>query len=208
MSVTEQLKAARVVAIFRGNYVGRWSEYVEALLSGGIVAMEITLNSTGALDGLRELKANFRDRIILGAGTVLTPEGAHQAIDAGATFIVAPDTDEAVITVCKQRSVAAIPGAFTPTEIKRAWKLGAALVKVFPAQTASYIKAVRAPLDQIPFMVTGGVSVENVAEYFAAGADAVGVGSFLTATNISLDEVAARAAKFTAAAHADQQPVG
>jgi 2-dehydro-3-deoxyphosphogluconate aldolase/(4S)-4-hydroxy-2-oxoglutarate aldolase len=189
LTIAERLKQARIVAIFRGNYDNRWQVYADAMVAGGVSAMEITLNSAGALDGIRQLKATMGSSVLLGAGTVLTSEQAHQAIDAGAEFIVAPDTDEAVIEACLNRHIAVIPGAYSPTEIKHAYQLGATMVKVFPALDPAYIKAVTAPLDYIPIMATGGVSVENIAAYFKAGVSAVGVGSALTKPGLSATDI-------------------
>lgn len=198
-SILEHIYEAKIVAIFRGDYKGQWIGYADALLHGGVSILEVTLNSAGALDGIAQLKAHYGERIALGAGTVLTAAEANAAIDAGAAFLVAPDTDEEVIAVAKARNVAVVPGAYTPTEIKRAYKLGADMVKLFPSQTPEYLKAVRAPLDHIPLMATGGVSVENAAEFIQAGAVALGIGSYLTKPSMTPDEVAARAAKFIAA---------
>src|SRR5215207_5092994 len=110
MSILQKVVDSKIVAIFRGNYGGRWLEYAEALVRGGITTMEITLNSPGALEGIRLLKAELHDQIALGAGTVLTADEVKMAVDAGASFIVAPDTDEAVIAACKALGVAMLPG--------------------------------------------------------------------------------------------------
>jgi 2-dehydro-3-deoxyphosphogluconate aldolase/(4S)-4-hydroxy-2-oxoglutarate aldolase len=199
MNTFDRLLQARLIAIFRGDYGSRWQAYAEAMVAGGITAMEITLNSPGAIAGIQQLKASMGDSIVLGAGTVLTDGQAHAAIDAGAEFIVAPDTDEAVIGVCVARHIPVMPGAYTPTEIKRAYQLGAAMVKVFPAPDPEYLKAVRAPLDYIPLMVTGGIKVDNIAEFFKAGASAVGIGSNLAKPGLSADEITTRTRAFVAA---------
>lgn len=198
MSVIEQIANARIVAIFRGDYQGRWGDYAGGLLRGGIRAMEITLNSPGAREGITALKETFGSQIVIGAGTVLSADEVHQAVNAGAAFIVAPDTDESVIAACKERGVVVIPGAYTATEIKRAHALGADMVKLFPAQTPDYLKAIRAPLSHIPIMATGGVDVTNAAEFLKAGAAALGIGSSLTKPTLKPDEVAHMAAQFVA----------
>jgi 2-dehydro-3-deoxyphosphogluconate aldolase/(4S)-4-hydroxy-2-oxoglutarate aldolase len=199
MNLTEKLIDARIVAIFRGDYRGEWLAYAQALINGGVTAMEITMNSDDALNGIEILADHFGEQIILGAGTVLTADEVNQAVDAGARFIVAPDTDEAVIAESKKRGVAVIPGAYTPSEIKRAYQLGADIVKVFPAQTPAYIKAVRAPLNHIPLMATGGVSMENAREFIEAGAHSLGLGSALLAPSLSPDAVQMRAQGILAA---------
>ena len=203
-SVMEHIHRTRVVAIFRGSYEGKWLVYANALLQGGLTAMEITLNSDGAYQGLELLRDKLGDRIALGAGTVLTAEQVRAAADHGATFIVTPDTDESVIAEAKARGLVVIPGAYTPTEIKRAYTLGADMVKVFPSQTPDYIKAIRAPLNHIPMMATGGVDLANAELFLKAGASALGIGSYLTQPSLSPDEVALRAARFAAVASGRQ----
>lgn len=203
-AVLDQINRTKIVAILRGDYRGEWLAYAEALLRGGVPVMEVTLNSPGALDGIAAIKARFGDRVALGAGTVLTADEAKAAVEAGATFLVAPDTDESVIAVAKTHNVAVIPGAYTPTEVKQAHNLGADMVKLFPAQTPAYLKAVRAPLSHIPLMATGGVSVENAADFLQAGAAALGIGSFLTKPTLTPDDVAGRAARFVAAVEGQQ----
>jgi 2-dehydro-3-deoxyphosphogluconate aldolase/(4S)-4-hydroxy-2-oxoglutarate aldolase len=197
MNVAEFIAQGRLVAIFRGDFGGRWLSYAQALIEGDVTAIELTLNSPGALEGIRQLRAALDGQIVVGAGTVLSAEDARAALEAGAQFVVAPDTDEAMIAVCKDAGVPVYPGAYTPTEVKRAFNLGAAMVKLFPTATPEYIKAVRAPLDHIPLMVTGGVNVEYAAAFLRAGAAALGVGSSLV--NGSLDEVAAKAKALRAA---------
>lgn len=199
LSTLERLKQGKLVAILRGDYGNRWLEYAEALMAGGFTAMEITLNSVGAIDGIKTLKAKVGDRMVIGAGTVLTAEQAHQAIDAGAEFIVAPDTDESMIKVCTTLKIPVMPGGYTATEIKRAYNLGAAIVKVFPGPGPEYIKAIRGPLDYIPLMVTSGISLENIADYFKAGVCAAGLGSTLAKPGLSADELTSRATAYFAA---------
>ena len=193
------LREQRIIAIFRGDFRGEWLAYAQALLNGGITAMEITLNSPDALAGIETLAKQLGDQIMLGAGTVLTPEEVNRAVDAGARFIIAPDTDPAVIEAAKKRDAAVLPGAYTPSEIKQAYQLGADVVKVFPAQTPAYIKAVCAPLNHIPIMATGGVSAKNAREYLEAGAMSLGMGSQLIAPKLSPDEVQIRAEGILAA---------
>ncbi len=199
MQVVEQLRDAKIVAILRGNYQGRWQDCAEALIAGGIRAVEITLNSPGAIEAIHTLKDKFGAQALIGAGTVLTAENAHSAIDAGAQFVVAPDTSPAVVQVCIAHNIPAIPGAYTPTEIRRAWELGASLVKVFPSFSPAYIKAVRGPLNDIPMMITGGVNLDNAAEFLRAGAQVVGVGSAMTGDTLSLAEITRRASDFVKA---------
>jgi 2-dehydro-3-deoxyphosphogluconate aldolase/(4S)-4-hydroxy-2-oxoglutarate aldolase len=156
-------------------------EAAEALLRGGVDVVEVTLNTAGAPDMIRQLSRHFDDRVLVGAGTVLSPAAVRQALDAGAGFVVAPNTDPKVIVFCHQQGVPVIPGAFTPTEVVAAWELGADAVKVFPVSTVGprFIRDLRGPLPDIPLVPTGGVTADNVVEYIGAGAFAVGAGSDL-----------------------------
>jgi 2-dehydro-3-deoxyphosphogluconate aldolase/(4S)-4-hydroxy-2-oxoglutarate aldolase len=135
----------------------------------------------GAVDVIRSVAGTLPKGVVLGAGTVLDAETARRVIDAGARFVVAPTFDPDTIRACHERDIPAMPGCFSPTEIFRAWQLGADIVKVFPATGLGpgYIKDVRAPLPQIKLMPTGGVTPENAGEWIKAGAVAVGIGSAL-----------------------------
>src|SRR5881394_658410 len=131
---------------------------IRAVMEGGIKAVKVTFTVPGAPAVIRRVKHEFGDSILLGAGTVLTPEQAEDAVDAGALYLIAPNTDEKVIGAAKRLGVPIMPGAFTATEVVRAWDLGADAVKIFPASLGgpAYIKALRAPLPHIPMIPTGG----------------------------------------------------
>jgi len=154
---------------------------MDALLAGGVDVIEITFTVPKAPDMIAMARDKLGDRIVLGAGTVRTVQEATDAIAAGARFIVAPNTHYDVLAACKQADVPYSPGAFSPTEIQDAWNAGASLVKLFPAGIVGipYLKAVRAPMPDIPIMPTGGVDVDNAADWLRAGAVALGVGSKL-----------------------------
>jgi 2-dehydro-3-deoxyphosphogluconate aldolase/(4S)-4-hydroxy-2-oxoglutarate aldolase len=154
---------------------------IRAVMAGGIQAVEVTFTVPGAPAVIRRVKRELGDSVLLGAGTVLTAEEAEDAVDAGALYLIAPNTDERVIGAAKRLNVPVIPGAFTPTEVVRAWDLGADAVKVFPASVGgpAYIRALRAPLAHIPLIPTGGVDDHTVGEFFRAGAFAVGAGGAL-----------------------------
>jgi 2-dehydro-3-deoxyphosphogluconate aldolase / (4S)-4-hydroxy-2-oxoglutarate aldolase len=154
---------------------------IRAVVEGGIKAVEVTFTVPGAPTVIRRIKQEFGDSVLLGAGTVLTPEEAEDAVDAGALYLIAPNTDEKVIGKAKRLGVPIIPGAFTPTEIVRAWDLGADAIKVFPASLGGpgYIRAIRQPLPHIPLIPTGGVDERTVGDFFRAGAFAVGAGGAL-----------------------------
>ena len=154
---------------------------VRAVMEGGLRAVEVTFTVPGAPSVIRRIRHEFGDSLLLGAGTVLTPEQAEDAVDAGALYLIAPNTDEKVIGAAKRLGVPIIAGAFTPTEVVRAWDLGSDAIKIFPASLGgpNYIKALRAPLPNIPMIPTGGVDERTVGDFFAAGAYAVGVGGAL-----------------------------
>ena len=180
MTSLDQILRYKIVAILRGCEPERVPAIVGALADGGVRLLEITLNSPGALDLIRLLGETMGDRVLVGAGTVLTVAEAEMAIDAGARFIVSPSLDADTIRITKERGAVSIPGAFTATEVLAAWRGGADIVKVFPASVgANYLRDLRGPLPQIPLMPTGGLNLQNIREFRAAGAVAYGIGSAL-----------------------------
>jgi len=154
---------------------------IRAVVEGGIRAVEVTFTVPGAPGVIRRVRHELGDSVLLGAGTVLNPEQAEDAVDAGAQFLVAPNTDERVIGAAKRLGVPIIPGAFTPTEVIKAWDMGGDVIKIFPASPGgpAYIKALKANLPHIPLMPSGGVDERTVGEFFRAGAFAVGAGGAL-----------------------------
>ncbi|UCC65069.1 MAG: bifunctional 4-hydroxy-2-oxoglutarate aldolase/2-dehydro-3-deoxy-phosphogluconate aldolase [Anaerolineae bacterium] len=170
-----------VIAIVRLDSAGQLGQVARAIKAGGADVIEFTMTTPGALDIIAASTQEFGDQVLLGAGTVLDSETARAAILAGARFIVSPTLNPATVELCHRYSVIAVPGTFTPTEILTAWESGADLVKVFPASAGGpgYIKAVLAPLPQVRLVPTGGVNVQNAADYIQAGAAAVAVGGSL-----------------------------
>ncbi|HEY5392688.1 MAG TPA: bifunctional 4-hydroxy-2-oxoglutarate aldolase/2-dehydro-3-deoxy-phosphogluconate aldolase, partial [Hanamia sp.] len=160
-----------------------------ALHEGGIKIIEVTLNSDEALSLIEKLSAAFQNRMLVGAGTVLTVKDARNAVAAGASFLISPTLDLEVIKAAKDNSVISIPGAYTPTEVFTAWKNGADIIKVFPAPGPDYIKNILAPLNQIPIMPTGGIDTQNIAAYKNAGASAYGIGSSLVNNKEEVNEL-------------------
>jgi 2-dehydro-3-deoxyphosphogluconate aldolase/(4S)-4-hydroxy-2-oxoglutarate aldolase len=185
-----------VIAIGRRLEAGSTLAIADALAQGGLRAFELTLNEpvTGALEELERLASAVGDRMLVGAGTVLSVDAAQHAIDAGARFLVAPHTDASLIGWATERGVPILPGAFTPTEILAAWRAGATAVKLFPASVGgpAAVREIRGPFPDIPLIPTGGVALDSVAAFVTAGAVAVGIGSWLFAEP-RLDIVAARA---------------
>jgi len=170
----------RIVAVVRST-TDQVRPVVDALLEGGVCCIEITFTVPKAPEVIAIVKRAYAGQVVLGAGTVTDTQRATEAIEAGARYLVAPNTNLDVIRLCAERDVAVMPGAFTPTEIAAAWHAGADCVKLFPAELGGipYLKAVRAPLPEVPIMPTGGVDVANAAEWLKAGAVALGVGSNL-----------------------------
>ena len=154
---------------------------IRAVVEGGIKAVEITFTVPGAPSVIRRVKHDLGESVLLGAGTVTNPEQAEDAVDAGALYLVAPNTDERVIGAAKRLGVPIFPGALTPTEVQRAWDLGADAVKIFPASVGgpAYIRTLRAPFPHIPMIPTGGIDDRNLGDFFKAGAFAVGAGGAL-----------------------------
>ncbi len=170
----------RIVAILRGCDSAHVLPIAEALYAGGIRLLEITLNSPGAFEAIETAATILGDRMVVGAGTVLEAAEATSAIAAGAKFILSPSLDDDTIRRTIDLGAVSIPGAFTPTEILKAWRQGAHLVKVFPASIGpSWFRDIRGPLPQIPLMATGGISLSNLKDFEKAGAVAFGIGSSL-----------------------------
>ncbi|HZS51510.1 MAG TPA: bifunctional 4-hydroxy-2-oxoglutarate aldolase/2-dehydro-3-deoxy-phosphogluconate aldolase [Bryobacterales bacterium] len=169
-----------VVPIVRASSPEAAIQAVGAIYRGGIRAVEITMTVPGALRVLEQVADQFGDRLTLGAGTVLDAESARACMLAGAEFFVTPTLRLPTIEICHRYSKVVIPGALTPTEVLTAWDAGADLVKVFPCGNVGgpkYIRALKAPLPQVEMVPTGGVNLENTADFLRAGASAVAVGS-------------------------------
>ena len=177
----EQMLAAGVVAVIRAQSKEQLGPIAQALLEGGVPSIEVTMSTPKALAGIEALADALGDKAIIGVGTVLDAHTARDAIAAGAQFVVSPILDEEIIAITKRYGRISIPGAFTPTEILRAWTAGADVVKVFPSTSLgpSYFKDILAPLPQIRLTPTGGVDLKNAAEWIKAGAACLGVGSAL-----------------------------
>ncbi|MCM3748692.1 bifunctional 4-hydroxy-2-oxoglutarate aldolase/2-dehydro-3-deoxy-phosphogluconate aldolase [Paenibacillus pasadenensis] len=180
-SLLDTLKQEKIVAIFRGIGPAEADRAARALADGGIRLMEVTMNTDGALPILSRWREQLDGAAYVGAGTVLDERQAREAVSAGAQFLISPNLDEAVIAYGASQGVSVWPGVMTPTEVVRAWKAGAEAVKIFPMASLGhrYLQELKGPLDHIPMMATGGVDLDNIGDYFRAGADAVGLGSKL-----------------------------
>ena len=207
-AVIERIKVERAVAVIRTDSTERALGAANAVIAGGFRAIEITFSFPEAAEAIAKLTRNNDNDLLIGAGTILTSQQVHEAVEAGARFLVSPCVLPEVIDAARELKVAIIPGAFTPTEIYTAYSLGTDIVKIFPAVRfgPEYLKAVRGPLPQIPIMPTSGVDASNVAEWFQAGAVAVGaVGSVFDPAlirNSDWPEITKRAKQFMDAVRA------
>jgi len=189
MTKEEQLKRIEecgIVAVIRTQSGDELVSICEALVAGGVIAMEITMTSPGATEAIYKAAQVLKGKAVIGAGSVLDPETARVAMLAGADFIVSPVLNKELIAMCKRYGKIVIPGAFTPTEILTAWEAGADVVKVFPATKLGpeFFRDVRGPLPQVKLTPTGGVNLDNLGDFLKAGAVFVGVGSALVSKDI------------------------
>lgn len=201
LPIPEAVTGPRVVAIARRLDPDSLARIADGLLGGGVRAFEVTLDSAGAVDAIAALTDRFAGSdLVVGAGTVLDPEAARAAVAAGARFVVSPHTDPAIVVAARELGVPAFPGALTPTEVVTAWRAGASGIKVFPVSAVgpSFVRELRGPLRDVPLIPTGGVSLENAPALVAAGAVAVGVGSWLIGDG-DPDGIAARGASLVRA---------
>lgn len=175
------IRQSGVIAIMRAKSSDQLLQAADAIRSGGVRAIEVTMTTPGALAVIEQAVGRYGKEVVFGAGTVLDAESARAAILAGAQFIVAPSLKIETIEICRRYSIPVFPGGYTPTEILSAWEAGADMVKVFPASIGGpgFIKALKAPLPQIEMVPVGGVSIENTVDFIRAGSAAVGVGSDL-----------------------------
>lgn len=169
-----RIRAHRVSAIIRTRDETAARDAMRAAVAGGFRTIEFTLTTPGALDLIAEFSANAE--LLVGAGTVLSPQQADDAVNAGSHFLVSPICDPEVVTRARELGVVSIPGTFTPTEMQAAHRLGADLVKLFPApaDVAGYIRAVLGPLPHLRIFPTAGVTVDNVIDVLEAGAAGAG----------------------------------
>jgi 2-dehydro-3-deoxyphosphogluconate aldolase / (4S)-4-hydroxy-2-oxoglutarate aldolase len=179
--IVRQIADGGVVAVIRLQDGSKLRAVVNALARGGITALEVTMTVPRAIELIAEIAPSLPPGFLLGAGTVVDPDTARAAVKAGARYIVSPVFRPAVIEASHAAGAAAMPGCFSPTEILAAWDAGADVVKVFPATALgpAYFKDLKGPMPQVRLMPTGGVSLENAAEWIRAGAVAVGVGGAL-----------------------------
>ena len=181
-SVRKRIWETGIVPVVRASSVDEARRAVEAIHLGGIPVIEITMTVPGATKIIQELRKQHGEKVLIGAGTVTNGKAAEECIDAGAQFLVSPGLSVGVLEVAAKHGILAMPGALTPTEVMQAREAGAEVIKIFPCSSVGgpkHIKSLRAPFPDAKFIPTGGVNLSNAAEYFAAGAFALGVGADL-----------------------------
>jgi len=183
--MTEPWLASGVIAVVRLPESSGLRGVAAALAAGGVAAVEITLTTPGALAAITDL-ASHGGGSVIGAGTVLDERAARNVVAAGARFVVSPTLDRSVVRYCRDQGIPCLPGALTPTELLEAWRAGAPVVKLFPASAVGprYLREVLAPLPFLRVVPSGGVTLENTAEWIRAGAAAVSVGSALVSAKL------------------------
>jgi 2-dehydro-3-deoxyphosphogluconate aldolase / (4S)-4-hydroxy-2-oxoglutarate aldolase len=200
--VLEKVKELGLLAVIRGPSPELTIKMVEALVAGGVLGIEITYTTPNAEEVVRTLSSTYGDSIVLGMGTLTKPEQALSAREAGANFLVSPICEAHLVQSMVESGLLTMAGALTPTEVFQAYNLGVDVIKIFPGSLGgpAYIKALKGPFPYIPMMPTGGVSAENVAEWFSTGVVAVGAGSELCPPQLAkegkFDEISKRAAEF------------
>src|SRR6516165_2882709 len=194
-----------IVPVIRAKSSRLAMSAVEAVFTGGILVVEITMTVPGALDLIAQLSKSVGAAILIGAGTVLDAQTAQRCLDAGARFLVSPGLDLETIRFANCSSTLIMAGALTPTEVLTAWKAGSDLVKIFPCGSvgsAKYLRALKAPLPDIAMVPTGGVNLTNAAEFIHAGAAALGVGGELVSATAlesgNFGEITENARKYVA----------
>ncbi len=179
--IIESIEKSRIVAVVRLKAPEKAAAMTEALLRGGVSAVEITLTSDRAIELIHDLSQRFSGDALIGVGSVTDIKSAEAAAEAGAAFVVSPVTRTEIIAVAHRFDRPAIIGAYTPTEILEAWEAGADLVKVFPASSLgpTYFRDIHGPLPHVRLTPTGGIDLENARDFIKAGAICLGVGSSL-----------------------------
>lgn len=192
--IIDELKSIGVVAVIRGKSQEEAKGYIEACLRGGLRALELTYSIPNVTELIEEYRYN--ENALIGVGSVLNGKMAKDAIIAGAKYVVSPGFSEEVNNVCKEMDVVYLPGCMTVSEIMKAMDKGNKMIKLFPGESfgPKYVKAIKAPIPNVEIMPTGGVSLDNIEEWFENGVACVGAGSSLFKG--SLEDVENRAKEF------------
>lgn len=175
----ERFEKMPIVGIVRGITMEDFKQILPVFVKSGLTTIEITMNTRDAESLIRYAVKQYSDKLNIGAGTVCSMSDLDNALNYGAQFIVTPIVNEEVIKSCASNKIPVFPGALTPSEIHRAWNCGASIVKIYPAGNfgANYIKDVKAPLNAIKVMPTGGISISNIQSFLDIGVNGFGIGS-------------------------------
>ena len=201
--ILSRIREVGLLAVLRGPSPELTLKMVEALVTGGVSGIEVTYTTPNAVEVVRALDKRYGEQILLGLGTLTKPQQAAEAQAAGAHFLVSPHCEPNLARAMVATGLAVMIGALTPTEVEQAYRLGADIVKIFPGSLVGpgYLRSLRGPFPHIPTMPTGGVSVDNVGEWFSAGAVAVGAGSQLCPSDWAkegrFDAITRRAREFS-----------
>jgi len=184
--IIEQLLNPGVIAVVRAKRTDQAVPLAEALVAGGVIAVEITMTTPNAIAAIKEANDKLGDRALIGVGTVLDEATCQAAIDAGAQFIVSPICRRELVPIAQKAGKPIMLGSYTPTEAQLAHEAGSDFIKIFPADTLgpNYIKALRAPLPHLRIVPTGGVDLKTISDFFKAGVAAVGAGSSLISKDV------------------------
>jgi 2-dehydro-3-deoxyphosphogluconate aldolase/(4S)-4-hydroxy-2-oxoglutarate aldolase len=179
-----------IIAVVRAQKAEQVMPLSEALIAGGVIAIEVTMTTPNAIEAIRNAREKLGERAAIGVGTVLDAKVCRDAIEAGAEFVVTPICRTEFVSIARAADRPIMLGAYTPTEAQMAHEAGADFIKIFPAETLGpgYIKTLRAPLPHLRIVPTGGVDVHNVADFFKAGCAAVGVGGSLVSAKVLQEE--------------------
>jgi 2-dehydro-3-deoxyphosphogluconate aldolase / (4S)-4-hydroxy-2-oxoglutarate aldolase len=184
--IIEQLLNPGVIAVVRAKRADQAVPLAEALVAGGVIAVEITMTTPNAIAAIKEASSKLGARALIGVGTVLDEATCQAAIDAGAQFIVSPICRRELVPIAQKAGKPIMLGSYTPTEAQLAYEAGSDFIKIFPADTLgpNYIKALRAPLPHLKIVPTGGVDLKTIGDFFKAGVAAVGAGSSLISKEV------------------------
>jgi 2-dehydro-3-deoxyphosphogluconate aldolase/(4S)-4-hydroxy-2-oxoglutarate aldolase len=193
-AILKRIAGLGLLAVLRAPDPAGARRAVDALVEAGVLGIEITYSTPEAASVIADVKQSYGDEVLVGAGTLVTHAQVAEAAEAGASYLVSPGLDEEVVASMRATSLPAMAGVLTPTEVMRGVRLGLDVMKLFPGSLGgpTYLRSLRGPFPEVPFMPTGGVSADNVGDWLAAGAVAVGAGSELaSAGDISSGDFAA-----------------
>ena len=181
MNMRETVQENPLLASMRNVPLERTEDYVGAVIRGGVRFFEVAMNTPHALEQIRLIRNSFGKEILVGAGTVLTAEAAEKAVESGAQFLLSPSSDEQVLAYCQENDIMMMPGVLTPSDVALCLRYGFSTLKLFPAggMSAGYVKLLKGPFDNTEYVAIGGVTPENLTDFFRQGCIGAGLGSSL-----------------------------